>query len=169
MLLDLLRDSIATWARLIALPFMAFSLVWRMIPVYLNGFLASVYFPPSSPAAVFGGLTALWAGADWIRGYVVGGQTAAKPNWVVAIVFCAWGAFAMLAGLLKIKKLYPICGRRSILTFFAVSLYPVQAGHASYSKNLIIAIIVVAVPAIVVLELFAVHMRKNILKVEEGT
>ncbi|MHC5058908.1 MAG: hypothetical protein ACYTKD_29990 [Planctomycetota bacterium] len=166
MVLNMLRDSLATWSHLLVLPFMSFSLIWRMIPVYLNGFLASVYFPPSSPAAVFGGLTALWAGADWIRGYVVGGQSAGMPNWAVAIVFCAYGAFAMIAGLLKIKKLYPVCGRRSILTFFAVSLYPVQAGRAAYNKELLIAILVVAVPAIVLLELFAVHMRKNVLKVE---
>ena len=56
---------------MVALPFTDFDLLWRMIPVYLNGFLASVYFPPSSSAAVFGGLTALWAGADWIRSYVL--------------------------------------------------------------------------------------------------
>ena len=54
MVLSMLRESLAIWSRLLVLPFMAFSLLWRMIPVYLNGFLASVYFPPSSPAAVFG-------------------------------------------------------------------------------------------------------------------
>ena len=121
----------------------------------------------SSPAAVFGGLTALWAGADWIRGYVTGGQSATYVNWAVAVVFCAYGALAMAVGLMKIKRLYPICGRRSILTFFAVSLYPIQAGHAGYSKQLFMAILVMAVPAIILLELFAVHMRENVLEVEE--
>jgi hypothetical protein len=163
---SLIRESVILWARLAALPFTDFDLLWRMIPVYLNGFLASVYFPPSSSASVFGGLTALWAGADWIRAYLVSGRPAATPtNWAIAVAFCAYGAFSLVVGVRKIKRFYGTCGRRSILTFFAVSLYPLQAGYLSYGRDVFVAIAVMAVPVIVVLELFAHHVRENVLKV----
>ena len=167
---SVIRESAELWWRLLALPFSHFELLWRMIPVYLNGFLASVYFPPSSSAAVFGGLTALWAGADWIRAYALGQQSVVtRANWIVAGVFCAYGAFSMMVGLGKKEKFYGVCGRRSILTFFAISLYPIQAGYGKYDKKLLVAIIVMAVPVILLLELFANHMRRNVLKVETHT
>lgn len=167
MVASVVRESAVLWSRLVVLPFANFDLLWRMIPVYLNGFLASVYFPPSSSAAVFGGLTALWAGADWMRAYALTpGFSVTRSNWVVAVVFCAYGVFSMIVGLGKREKLYGVCGRRSILTFFAISLYPIQAGYEQYSKKLLVAILVVAIPVIFLLEVFASHMRKNVLKVE---
>ena len=164
---SVVTESAVLWSPLLALPFTNFDLLWRMIPVYLNGFLASVYFPPSSSAAVFGGLTALWAGADWIRAYALGPHfPVTRSNWIVAGVFCAYGVFSMIVGLGKKERFYGVCGRRSILTFFAVSLYPIQAGYEPYSKKLLVAILLMAVPAILLLEVFAFHMRKNVLKVE---
>ena len=62
-----------------------------------------------------------------------------------------------------------MCGRRSILTFFAISLYPIQAGHGKYDKKLLVAVAIMAVPVILLLELFANHMRRNVLKVETHT
>ncbi len=155
------------WSRLLVIPFTDFELFWRMIPVYLNGFLASVYFPPSSSAAVFGGLTALWAGADWIRTYVMGlGRAATASNWAIAVAFCAFGVFCLVVGLRQVRKLYRVSGRRSILTFFAISLYPIQTGHIPLDRKLLVAILVMAVPVIVLLEKFASFTRERVLKVE---
>jgi hypothetical protein len=70
-------------------------------------------------------------------------------------------------GIRKVKRLYRIAGRRSILTFFAVSLYPVQTGHMPYSKDLLVAILIVAVPVIILLDVLASFARERVLKVEE--
>jgi hypothetical protein len=165
MVADAIRESAALWLHLLVLPFKDFDLLWRMIPIYLNGFLAAVYFPPSGPAAVFGGLTALWAGADWIRSYLMGARpVATAANWVIALAFCAFGVFSLVTGFKRIEKYYGVCGRRSILTFFAISLYPMQTGHVRCSKDLLLAIALLAVPVIVLLELLAAHARETVLK-----
>ena len=167
MLANTIRESPVLWSGLVAAPFTDFDLFWRMIPVYLNGFLASVYFPPSSAAAVFGGLTALWAGADWIRTYVLGqGPPVTASNWAIAVAFCAFGVFSLAAGLRKVKRLYHVAGRRSIVTFFAISLYPIQTGHMPYSKDIFVAILIMTVPVILPLEVFASFARERVLKVE---
>ena len=70
--LNVIIPYINLWLGLIILPIFSFNLLWRMLPIYLNGFVGSIYLNrPSHTTAVFGGLTALWACADWIRGYMM--------------------------------------------------------------------------------------------------
>ncbi len=71
-----------------------------------------------------------------------------------------------MVGLRKEKRLYRVSGRRSILTFFAISLYPIQTMHVPYSKDLLVAILVMAVPVIILLDRFASFARERVLKVE---
>jgi hypothetical protein len=157
---------LASWINLLVLPFQHFDLLWRMIPVYLNGLLACIYFGPSNTAATFGGLTALWAGADWIRGYSMGGVHPSSTNRIIAILFCIYGISALIVGLTKRKKLYCFFGRRSILTFFAISFYPIQAGFAYFSTEAVVGIFITAIPVIALLELFSLFARKHILRLE---
>ena len=164
--MEVITESFELWFSVLIYPFSSFVLLWRMIPVYLNGLLASIYFGPSNTAAVFGGLTALWAGADWIRGYMMGEMIPSQLNWVIAIIFGVYGVVALFVGLLKKKKFYGFFGRRSILTFFAISFYPIQAGHIALNPELIKAILIVAIPIILLLEIFAYFSRKYILKVD---
>jgi len=167
--METILQYLASWADLLVLPFQNFDLLWRMIPVYLNGLLACIYFGPSNTAATFGGLTALWAGADWIRGYSMGGIHASPTNRVIALLFCVYGILALIIGLTKRKKLYSFFGRRSILTFFAISFYPIQAGFAHFSTEAVVGILITAIPVIVLLELFSLFARKHILQLDEET
>jgi hypothetical protein len=167
MVIEVIIEYFKLWSSVLIYPFFHFALLWRMIPTYLNGLLASIYFGPSNTAAVFGGLTALWAGADWIRGYIVGEMLPSQLNWAIAIIFGIYGVVALITGILKKKKLYWFFGRRSILTFFAISFYPIQAGNITLTPELIKAILIVMIPAILILELFAAFARKYILKVDD--
>ena len=167
MSLETILQFFGAWVNLVVLPFQHFDLLWRMLPVYLNGLLASIYFGPSNTAATFGGLTALWAGADWIRGYSMGGVHPSTTNKVIAIIFCLYGILALIVGLSKRKKLYGFFGRRSILTFFAISFYPIQSGYTHFSPAAIVGILLTAVPVITLLELFSLFARKHILKLDK--
>jgi len=165
-------QSLGLWASLLIIPFFNFDLLWRMIPVYLNGFLASIYFGPSNTAAVFGGLTALWAGADWIRGYIFGQNVLITNiitdiNWIIAIIFSVYGILSLTVGIAKIEVLYHFFGRRSILTYFAIFFYPVQAGYVDINTEVITIILVMAIPTIIFLEIFAFIARKHILKLKD--
>ena len=167
MKVETILDYLDAWVNLLVLPFLHFDLLWRMMPVYLNGLLAGIYFGPSNTAATFGGLTALWAGADWIRGYYVGGIDPCPANKAIAILFCVYGIVSLIVGLTKRKKLYGFFGRRSILTFFAISFYPIQAGFADFSTDAIIGILLTAIPVIVLLEVFSLFARKHILRLDK--
>ncbi len=162
-----IEDILTSWLNLLILPFQHFDLLWRMMPVYLNGLLASIYFGPSNTAATFGGLTALWAGADWIRGYYLRGIEPSAASKVIAIVFCIYGLTALIVGLTKRKKLYGFFGRRSILTFFAISFYPIQSGYFNFTAAAVLGILITALPVIVLLELFSVFARKHILRLDK--
>ncbi len=158
-------SDVQFWLALLIMPFLNFDLLWRMLPVYLNGLLASIYFPPSDTASVFGGLTALWAGADWIRTYVTGGVYPSQTNWIIAIIFCVYGVAGLMVGLRKKQKFYSFFGRRSILTFFAISFYPIQTNYiTSFTSEFVTATVIMAIPVIVLLEVFAKKMRRNVLK-----
>jgi len=91
-------------------------------------------------------------------------MAATATNWAIAVVFCVFGVFCLVIGLGNMEKFYGVSGRRSILTFFAISLYPVQTGHMKAGKEVLVAVAVMAVPAIVLLEVFASWVRENLLK-----
>ena len=82
---------------------------------------------------------------------------------LLAIIFCIYGGLGLLVGILRKQKFYWFF-RRTILTFFAISLYPIQMGYAPAESNLVLAIVVMAIPAIFVLEIFGFVFRRFILK-----
>ena len=111
----------------------------------------------------------LWVGSAILIVFIPitgrGAQLIQTP--VAALLFVlASGIIAMVVGLVKIAKLYRVFGRRSILTFFAISLYPVQAVYLKCDLKVLVGLVVTAAPAILVLEVFAVAMRKKVLKVD---
>ncbi len=164
--LNVIIPYINLWLGLIILPIFSFNLLWRMLPIYLNGFVGSIYLNrPSHTTAVFGGLTALWACADWIRGYMMEQGAVTSINWYIAIGFGFYGIMALIVGLMKIGFLYGVLGRRTILTFFAISFYPIQTGHAVFSLEIVKVILIMAIPVIILFEVFAFIMRRFILKV----
>ncbi len=71
-----------------------------------------------------------------------------------------------MVGLRKVKGLYRVSGGRSILTFFAISLYPIQTEHIPSDNELLVAILVMAVPVIVLLGRFVSFTGERVLKVE---
>lgn len=160
-------QAIEIWFQIFLYPFSNFSFLWRMIPIYFNGVFTTIYSPrPSNSSAVFSGFVALWAGADWIRTYLSGELIASEFNWIIAITFCAYGFISLIVGVTKKESLYKIFGRRSILTFFAISFYPIQTGKIyGLDSETILAILIVAVPMIILLEIFAFMVRK-ILRVD---
>lgn len=150
------------WLTLVLMPLSHFSLLWRMLPVYINGLLASIYLKPSNTAAVFGGITALWAGADWVKTYMLGQGVVAVSyiNWVIAGAFIIYGVLSSIVGFGKMKSFYFLFGRRSILTYFAVSVYPIQVGRIEATQPILTSILLLAVPVILAIEIFAMFARE---------
>ncbi len=161
--IEMIIESFETWLLLLVFPFSDIAIWWRMIPIYLNGLLSAIYSLPSNSGSVFAGVVALWAGADWIRTYMTGSIYATQLNWIIAIIFLVYGGLGLLVGILKKRGFYWFF-RRTILTFFAISLYPIQMGYAPAESNLVLAIVVMAIPAIFVLEIFGFVFRRFILR-----
>lgn len=164
MVMEFIGDSILLWLSLFTAPFLNFILLWRMIPIYLNGFLAAIYSTPSAPSALFSGIVAWWAGADWIRAYMQGELIPSQLNWVIAVSFCVYGVLALLVGLLKKERLYQIFGRRTLLTFFLISFYPIQTGYMPLNTELVIAIFIALIPFMLIFGTIAFFVGKYILK-----
>lgn len=154
MIVEVIKDSFLVWLQILIFPFSNFDLLWRMIPIYLNGILVSVYSGrPSHTGAIFGGVVALLAGGDWIRAYIAG-DFAVQLNWIIAVCFCVYGGISLIVGLLKRYRLYWLFGRRSILTFFAISFYPIQSGYLYNLDPVVLkAIFIMAIPMIIIFEI----------------
>ena len=135
-----------------------------MIPVYMHGLLSLIYSKPSASAASFTGAVALWSGLDWIHGYILGSVVSTNLNWVIAIIFISFGTLSLLIGIFKGQKLYWLFGRRSILTFFAITFYPMQVGYLILDTNIISVIAITAIPSIIILEIFGILLRKIFIK-----
>ena len=161
--IEMMIESFEVWLLLLTFPLSDIAIWWRMIPVYLNGLLAVIYSLPSNSGSVFAGVIALWAGADWIRTYMTGSVYSTQLNWIIAIIFCVYGGAGLLVGILRKQKFYWFF-RRTILTFFAISLYPIQMGYAPAESNLVLAIVIMAIPVIFVLEIFGFVFRRFILR-----
>lgn len=168
MVISFVGDSILLWLSLFLYPFSSFILLWRMIPVYLNGFLSSIYSKPSNSSSVFAGVVAWWAGADWIRGYIEGELFPQQINWVIAILFCLYGIFALLVGILKKEKFYSFFGKRNILTFLLLSFYPIQTGYVKLNNEVLFAILIAFIPFLIFIGIISALIKK-IMKVENSS
>jgi len=171
MVLDFIGNAFVIWAKLIIFPFLHADLLWRMLPIYLNGILMGIYTRSKNDfykGAIFGGVVSILAGIDWIRASVNGDVAFSLLNWVIAICFCVYGLFSAIVGLVKKRQFYFIFGRRSIFTFFAISFYPIQTGFIyNVELNVIASIFIVALPAILIFELIVFFLRKILYKEED--
>ncbi|MBT4257583.1 hypothetical protein HOD88_00165 [archaeon] len=168
MVVEFIGDSLLLWVSLLPFPFTNFVLLWTMFPAYLNGFLSSLYSKPSNSSAVFAGVVAWWAGADWIRSYLEMRVFAEQINWIIAILFCVYGFIAIIIGVTKKEKLYFIFGKRDILTYLILSFYPVQIGYLKLGEELLFAILIAFIPFMIVLGILSFVFRK-ILRTDEST
>lgn len=160
MSMDFFYKALEVWLSLLVFPFSHLDLLWRMIPIYVNALISGIYSRKlDSGAAIFGGFTALWAGADWIRGYMTDNPHSFLA-WIISLCFCVYGLMSLYVGFFKRRRYYKIFSRKSLLTFFAISFYPIQAGYIyNLDGKTLASIFIVAIPIILIFELVTFIVR----------
>jgi len=158
-----LIGAVFVWIGLILTPLSRFDLLWPIIPVYVNGVLAEVYLKASHVGAVFSGFIMIWVGADWIRRLMM---RSIAPDlsleWSIIYFFLIYGLVSIYVGIIQHSRFHYIFGRRRIVTYFAISFYPIQVGLVPLTTNVLYAILIMFVPIFIIMEIIPHLLRSHL-------
>lgn len=117
------------WFSLISTPFLNFTEMWGIIPVYLDFVISMIFMHEAEPQnAVWGGATLLWVAGDWIRNLIAEGVPfGSSYTWFVSIVCIALGVALLILGLMG-NEIVGHIARGGVISYFSIMLYPLQYG-----------------------------------------
>ena len=161
----------ATFWELLRVPFQHADLVWGIVPLYFSWLVSELTAAKATyTTALQTGFALLWSGAHWIwqiapsapspRG---SGLTSAlvSLNSLVTLVVVIFGALALWSG---IRRKYPrgmwFLGHTRFAGYFMITLFPIQAGHLTWTWERVAAIALFAVPVWLLLHVALHPFRK---------
>ncbi len=137
MAIDIVFDLLGRWAALFAAPLKDFSMLWIIIPLYLNWIFSEFYQEKKGTSfgnAITNGVTLLWVGADWGKTtmqMVQAGQIAFDATFalkiLIAFLTLGYGLLIIILGV-KLSKLEKYLGRVRVITYFALMATPIFYG-----------------------------------------
>jgi hypothetical protein len=146
--LSYLLQLVYTWLGLFAAPFFNESLLWIVIPVYLNWILAEFYSEKlggvSFAGAITKGVVLIWVGIDWTRKTTdflnsdVLGLTLFK--YFLCFVWVAFGIFMIYQGISR-KKLVKFIGKSRNTTYLTLIFTPLLYNVAPLSLEVLLVVV----------------------------
>ncbi len=143
-------EVITTWGRLFAAPLHNPSILWILIPVYLNWIFTEFYQEKRGTSlgnAISNSLIPAWVGWDWLRTIynslqipnpIIDVQLGTKA--IIAAVTLMYGISILIQGI-KLNKKVQFIGRIRVVTYFVLMMTPLYYGIVSFSFLTFVSII----------------------------
>ncbi len=160
----------STFGELIRTPFLHAELVWGIVPLYFGWIVNELTSSKASfNTAIQTGFALLWAVAQWIwqafrehpTKLVNASDALPAVNWAVNAVVLVFGAMALWAGL---RRRYPrgwkFLGHTRFSGYFMIAIFPIQAGHLTWTWERVGAVAAFAVPIWLLTHFLLVPLRK---------
>jgi hypothetical protein len=174
--LSYIINVIYTGLGLFAAPFFNESLLWIVIPVYLNWILAEFYSEKlggvSFAGAITKGVVLIWVGIDWTRKTTdllntdVLGLTLFK--YFLCFIWVALGIFLIYEGISR-KKLVKFLGKSRNTTYLTLVFTPILYNFVTLSVEVLLAIVIFFPIFYLVFEILSRITPKPKIGVEEKT
>lgn len=173
-IISYILQIIFTWLGLFAAPVFNESLLWIVIPVYLNWILAEFYSEKlggvSFAGAITKGVVLIWVGIDWTRKTTdllnsdVLGLTLFK--YFLCFVWIALGIFLIYQGISR-KKSAKFLGKSRNTTYLTLMFTPILYNFVSLSVEVLISIVLLFPIYYLIVEVLSKIMPNPKIGVEE--
>ncbi len=137
------------WLSIFIAPLQNFSMLWIIIPIYLNWIFTDIYQEKKGTSlgnAISNGVVVLWVGIDWARTLI--NQGILSAGWAmflikiaIALVAFAYGLIIIIEGI-KAKKITHYIGRIREVTYFCLMFTPIFYGVIKPTFTVFAAIII---------------------------
>ncbi|MCX7867180.1 MAG: hypothetical protein N2438_08640 [Limisphaera sp.] len=160
-----------SFQELIVTPFRHTELVWGIVPLYF-GLLLNETTPAKADfrTAIQTGFSFLWSAAHWLYPYVRPGRSWTLThlweqlpliNLLVTAGVATLGALALAGGLRRrFFRGTRFLGHSRFANYFMIAIFPIQAGHLTWTWERLGAVVLFALPAWLVLHVGLMPLRR---------
>lgn len=161
----------SSFQELIVTPFRHTELVWGIVPLYF-GLLLNETTPAKADfrTAIQTGFSFLWSAAHWVYPYFRPGRAGTLThlweqlpliNLLVTVLVATLGALALVGGLRRrFIRGTRFLGHSRFANYFMIAIFPIQAGHLTWTWERLGAVALFAVPVWLVLHVGLMPLRR---------
>lgn len=141
-------DLFKQWINLFIAPIQDFSMLWIIIPIYLNWLVTEIFQEKKGTSfgnAITNGVVMLWVGIDWTRQIMY--QGILEHGWgililkgIIALLAFAYGITIIIVGL-RAKKITKYIGRIREISYFCIAFTPIFYGVIQPELKVFVVII----------------------------
>jgi hypothetical protein len=159
------------FAELIATPFKDLSMIWGIVPLYFGWLINELTSTKANfRTALQTGFSFIWASIQWLYPYFTkwpaGGVRVDLGTFIAVKMFITFlilvlGIIAFCSGLFKKFPPYgKFLGHSRFANYFAIAIFPMQAGALLWSWERFQTIVIFAIPLWVILHFGLMPVRK---------